>query len=80
MTANDIREYLVPAMAALDLDINVGGATLLESLLNKEEYKRWPKFDKPIADDYRELLIALNSPHAKTILRAYQIRHGLEIR
>lgn len=79
MTYEDIHNYMVPALSGLGRHLLKSEAEELEKLLGFNEYHEYPDGnDRPISEDYKRILIALSGPHARTILKAYMIRKGIE--
>jgi len=85
MNMEDANDYFIPA--ARNIFVGDHNAEQKCQLLEKQlGCKMWSDFihrerwkDFPIADDMREVLLLLQGPYAKTILRAYQIKHGIEV-
>lgn len=88
MNSDDEQKYWVPAA------INIFGKPvrqhrrlswpehLLQEALGVKLWSEWQErlviYDFPLSEEWRQLLTQLAGPHGKTILRAYQIKHGVE--
>ncbi len=82
MTNEDFAELWFPATVNL---FERGDYEKLDTALGVAEFDGWinrvgipRKPDVPLSDNLKHLLKALAGPHAKTILRAYQIKHGIK--
>ena len=89
MNLDDFIKYWIPACTNLFGEHDVGGVgfridfyTKLDRALDVELYTRFwcraSRRDKPLDENTRNLLVKLAGPHGRTILRAYQIQHGIE--
>ena len=85
MNQEDVEKLWYPAAERLKLDYknlqNRGDA--LDDALGVNYFEgyrhRGHHQDRPMPDGpFKELLKALAGPHGKTILRAYQIKHGIK--
>lgn len=82
MTWDDVREFLIPAMMNLYKEDRAVLALQLEKSLGFKGYDLLCTGDysqKPISKDEQKIYKLLADPHGRTILRAYQIKHGLPI-
>lgn len=91
MTNEEFYHLWVPATVAVygnataryaETRINIGDYLKLEQELKTSEFSEWldriGSPDPELPDELKYLLKALVGPHAKTILRAYQIKHGVK--
>ena len=79
MKFSDI-DYLVRALNNLKIPCTVSDALSFETQIAYKEYTLYHKEDDglPMCREYKNFLIALAGPHAKAILKAHRIQHGLE--
>lgn len=79
MTFDECTKLLSPALLNLFGENTVGKANKLDSLLGVTHYADFCARNNapPLPDEIRNLYIALAGPHAKTVLKIWQIRKGL---
>jgi len=89
MTSEEEDRIWMPAAENLFGHLRGAGTKLyqveraLERALAITEWSQWQfrafNLDKPMSPELKELLIMLAGPHGKAILRAYQIKHDIEV-
>jgi hypothetical protein len=89
MNSDDCAAYLKPVIARMKVEFeetaSLGrehvAAQWLEQQIGHQIYtefcSRRPDEDFPLPDIWRELFTAMNSPHWRTVLRVWQIKHGV---
>ena len=82
--ADFIAQYILTAMALWpEVHSLVEASRKLDKALGVDHFHRWSvnpdinKLEKYPSEKWVALLQMLQGPHGKTILRAYQVRHGI---
>lgn len=89
MDNNGITQYWFPAAYNLFGAVDINNSqdtyyacarldTALGVSLHKDYCARSASEDFPLEPEMKELLRKLKGPHGKTILKAYQIKHGVK--